>query len=344
MKALLTKNEIRSIKTTLPILKNSLYFLVTGLLFASLNSVRAVEDTIVFSSKGNIYIMTVNRTNLIEVTQGSNPSWSPDGTKIAFSFGLGRFRGDVTDIYTVDATGKNRLNLTQGRHKGNALPSWSPDGTKIAFVSNRDDNNEIYVMDADGKNLKNLTLHLDDDTCPTWSPDATKIAFWSRQVAGEIQILSDIFVMDADGTNRTDITQNPRASNRTPSWSPDGNKIAFAALSNVDRVGPWNANLDILVMNADGTNPIRLTEDAPINWLPSWSPDGKRIAFERATHERDNTDIYVMNADGTGLINLTQTPDVSEWDPSWSPLRFRYHHAANCQPGGRRSKKAARSS
>ena len=267
--------KFESIKTTLPILKNSLYFLVTGLVFASLNSVRAVGDTIAFSSKGNIYTMNTDGTNLIKLIQGSNPSWSPDGTK-------------------------------------------------IAFVSGRDDNKEIYVMNADGKNLKNLTLHLDYDTCPTWAPDGTKIAFWSRQVAGEIQMLSDIFVMDADGTNRTNITQNPRASNRTPSWSLDGNKIAFAALSNVDRVEPWNANLDIFVMNADGTNPIRLTEDARINWFPSWSPDGKRIAFERPTHEDDptTTDIYLINADGTGLVNLTQTPSVGEWDPSCKPTPF----------------------
>ena len=267
--------KFESIKTTLPILKNSLYFLVTGLVFASLNSVRAVGDTIAFSSKGNIYTMNTDGTNLIKLIQGSNPSWSPDGTK-------------------------------------------------IAFVSGRDDNKEIYVMNADGKNLKNLTLHLDYDTCPTWAPDGTKIAFWSRQVAGEIQMLSDIFVMDADGTNRTNITQNPRASNRTPSWSLDGNKIAFAALSNVDRVEPWNANLDIFVMNADGTNPIRLTEDARINWFPSWSPDGKRIAFERPTHEDDptTTDIYLINADGTGLVNLTQTPGVGEWDPSCKPTPF----------------------
>ena len=268
--------------------------------------------------------MNTDGTNLIKLTQGGGPSWAPDGTKIVFSFGLGRFLGDVVDIFVIDANGANRVNLTQGRHKGNYMPAWSPDGTKIAFVSDRDDNKEIYVMNADGKNLKNLTLHLDDDTCPTWSPDGTKIAFWSRQVAGEIQMLSDIFVMDADGANRTNITQNPRASNRTPSWSLDGNKIAFAAVRNVNRVDLWNANLDIFVMNADGTNPIKLTEDARINWFPSWSPDGKRIAFERATHEDDptTTDIYVINADGTDLVNLTQTPSVGEFDPSWKPTPF----------------------
>ena len=297
--------------------------MITGVLFTSFNSVRAVEDTIAFSSKGNIYTMNTDGRNLIELTQGDGPSWAPDGTKIVFSFGLGRWLGDVTDIYIMDANGANHVNLTKGRHKQNSLPAWSPDGTKIAFVSYRDHNHEIYVMNADGKNPKNLTLHLDDDTCPTWSPDGTKIAFWSRQVAAEIPILSDIFVMDADGANRTNITQNPRASNRTPSWSPDGSKIAYAAVRNVNREDFWNSNLDIFVMNADGTQPVRLTEDASLNWVPSWSPDGKRIVFMRQTHDDPTTaDIYLMNADGTGLRNLTQTPGVGEFDPSWKPTPF----------------------
>ena len=315
--------NLESIKTTLPILKNSLYFLVTGLLLASLNSVRAVENTIAFSSKWNIYTMNTDGTNLIELTRGDGPSWSPDGTKIVFSFGLGRWLGDVTDIYIMDANGANSVNLTKGRHKQNSMPAWSPDGTKIAFVSYRDHNHEIYTMNADGKNPKNLTLHLDSDTCPTWSPDGRKIAFESLQIAGEIPILSDIFVMDADGANRTNITQNPRASNRTPSWSPDGSKIAYAALRNVNRADFWNSDLDIFVMNVDGTNPVRLTEDASLNWFPSWSPDGKRIVFMRQTHDDPITaDIYVMNADGTGLVNLTQTPGVGEFNPSWKPTPF----------------------
>ena len=296
---------------------------MTGVLLMSLNLVRAVGDTIAFSSQGNVYTMNTDGTNLIKLAQGSTPSWSPDGTRIVFSLGFDRFPGNVADIYIMDANGANRVNLTKGRHNVNHSPAVSPDGTKIAFVSYRDHNGEIYVMNADGKSLKNLTLHLDDDTCPTWSPDGRKIAFWSRQVAEGVQNHSDIIVMDADGANRTNITQNPRASNRTPSWSPDGNRIAFAAFSNLDRVRAWNANLDIFVMNADGTHPVRLTGDARLNWLPSWSPDGRRIVFERA-HQDDPIycDIYMMNADGTGLVNLTQTPLVGEWSPSWKPTPF----------------------
>ena len=306
-----------------PSLKNILFLLVTGVLFTSLDPVRAVGDTIAFSSMGNIFTMNTDGTNLIKLAQGDSPSWSPDGTRIVFSFGLGRFRGDVTDTFVIDVNGANRVNLTKGRHKNNSVPAWSPNGTKIAFRSNRDENFDIYVMNADGKNSKNLTLHLDSDTWPTWSPDGRKIAFASLQVAEGVRNHSDIFVMDADGANRTNITQNPRASNRMPSWSPDGSKIAFAAVRDVHRVDLWNSDLDIFVMNADGTHLVRLTEDARFNWYPSWSPDGKRIVFVRATHDDiTDCDIYMMNADGTGLVNLTQTPGVGEWHPSWKPTPF----------------------
>ena len=315
--------KFESIKTTLPIFKNSLYFLVTGLLLASLSPVRAVGDAIAFSSGGNIYTIDTDGTNLVELARGSSPSWSPDGTRIVFSFGLGRWLGDVVDIYIMGANGANRVNLTQGRHHVNHSPVVSPDGKRIAFASYRDDNYEIYVMDADGKNPKNLTLHLDDDTSPTWSPDGTKIAFGSRQVREDILTHTDIFVMNAGGTNRINLTRNLQAFNNDPSWSPDGNKIANSAYSNVDRAGPGNAHIDIFVMNADGTQPRRLTEDAPVNIQPSWSSDGKRIVFMRQTHDDPITaDIYVMNADGTGLVNLIQTPGVSEFNPSWKPTPF----------------------
>ena len=85
-------------------------------------------------------------------------------------------------------------------------------------------------------------------------------------------------------------------------------RIAFTS----DRDG----NSDIYVMNADGSDVTRLTENPGHDWRPDWSPDGQLIAF---TSERDgDLDIYVMNADGSGVTQLTNNPGY-DLDPAWSP-------------------------
>ena len=100
---------------------------------------------------------------------------------------------------------------------------------------------------------------------------------------------------------------NDDAADWAPDWSPDGQRIAFES----DRDG----DLEIYVMNADGSGVTRLTDhDAP-DALAAWSPDGQRIAFMSA---RDGDfDIYVMNADGSGVTRLTN--DADDWWPAWSP-------------------------
>ena len=275
-----------------------------------------------------IYVMDADGGNQQKLTNNRDkdysPSWSPDGKRIVFMSNRdGHLRDDIPgistyEIYVMDADGGNPQNLTNDP-RDDRNPSWSPDGKRIAFVSDRDGfknddliiTYEIYVMDADGGNQQNLTNDRNDDRSPSWSPDGKRIVFSSERdghFIGDFEITYEIYVMDADGGNQQRLTEN-RKNDWSPSWSPDGKRIAFAS----DRKGDFE-NLEIYVMDADGGNQQKLTNNRFDDLRPSWSPDGKRIAFYSL---RDgNAEIYVMDDDGGNPQNLTNHPhaDVS---PEW---------------------------
>ena len=192
---------------------------------------------------------------------------------------------------------------------------------QIAFSSNRDGNWEIYVMDVDGGNQQRLTNNRHDDSSPSWSPDGKRIAFASNRFAfdGEKTLLSfDIYVIDADGSDPQRLTEN-RKDDRDPSWSPDGKRIVFRARREGHFENKFAITYEIYVMDADGGNPQRFTENRKNDWDPVWSPDGKRIAFA-SDRKGDlvNFEIYVMDADGGNQQRLTENR-VYDWSPSWSP-------------------------
>ena len=144
---------------------------------------------------------------------------------------------------------------------------------QIAFVSDRDRNDEIYVMDNDGGNQRNLTNHPSDDYAPSWSPDGTRIAFVSDRDGNY-----EIYVMDADGGNPQKLTNSPD-DDFHPSWSTDGKRIVFSSERDGHFIGEFEEiTSEIYVMDVDGGNPQRLTENRKNDWSPSWSPDGTRMS------------------------------------------------------------------
>lgn len=127
----------------------------------------------------------------------------------------------------------------------------------------------------------------------------------------------DIYVSDASGDGFVDLSQND-AWDTDPVFSPDGHRIAFWTDRHGDMsVGHGYRNTEIYVMDADGSNVRRLTHHEGWDAHPSWSNDGRRIAFDSW---RDGAgDIFVMDAaDGSGVVNLTNT-DVEDAFPIWSP-------------------------
>jgi TolB protein len=246
-------------------------------------------------------------------SEGS-PVWSPDGSRIAFCSD----RTGSWNLFTMDGDGQDVRQVTHADPSWPAGLSWAPDGRHIVFSSQRKgDEHALYIIGAGGSRER---LLLDDPgtdlSSPAWSPAGDQILFTS----GTGQEFSKIEAVRPDGTGRRLLASHGQLNYLQPAWSPDASTIAFVSMGDTRRVG--GIGPDILLMTAHGCDMRPISRLPTPGAAPSWSPDGRHIAFHAHSYCEDRDfQVYIMNLDGTG-ISRPYYYDLGAGPASWGPVYY----------------------
>ena len=295
----LTANSPRDLRLTAHRMSDFIYEKLTGE-----RGVFSTRIAYVVRENQNRYLLQIEdadgqnfQTALASKEPIISPSWSPDGTKLAYvSFEL---KKPVIYVHTV-ATGQR---VPVANFKGsNSAPAWSPDGHTLAVVLSRDGNSQVYLMGTDGSGLRRFTQSNGIDTEPFFSPDGQSVYFTSDRGGGP-----QIYRMSVAGGEATRVTFKGDY-NISPRVSPDGKTLAF-----VSRRG---GKFQIFVQDLESGQELQLT-DTVKDESPSFAPNSKILIY--ATQVGGRGVLAAVTADNRVHQRITsdQTGDVRE--PSWGP-------------------------
>ncbi len=194
----------------------------------------------------------------------SYPSISPDGKVLLYS----RLVNGKNNIFYQRIGGNNPQNLTTDANAEDWQPAFSPDGEQIAFRSNRSGGG-LFVMGATGESVKQLSKN---GYNPAWSPDGKEIVFSTVRFHNPKSrgIDGDIWAVNISNGEKRQIKTG--VDSLQPQFSPDGKRLAFWGKDEQFQRDLWTAS-------ADGSDVVRVTNDAELDWNPVWSPDGKYLYF-----------------------------------------------------------------
>ena len=222
-------------------------------------------DGILFASNRNgsfdLYWLAFAGRELSQLTSGVgnafSPDFSPDGQKIVFANQAG---GEPASIWIANRDGFNPHVLYSG---GRAIVAvaWAPDGAQLAFAMSMGlpTEYEIFTLDVDGGSPRRISVGvLGIGGSVSWSPDSRYILASAGPVGDK-----DIYRLDVDTREVVQLTRG--GDNSAPAYSPDGKYVAFNSTRN-------DGQADLYVMDADGSNLRRLTDDPEPDWGPRWEP------------------------------------------------------------------------
>ena len=314
---------------------------------------------VVFPSESNAEKHLKNLRQLTSGGENAEAYFSFDGKKLIFQSTRSGWPCDQIYIMSTDGSGVQQVSTGKGRttcayflkdgkrflysstHLGSAECPPKPDYSR-GYVWPIDKNFDIFLSDLKGK-LTRLTETPGYDAEATVSPDGKKIVFTSVR-DGDLELYS----MNTDGTGVRRLTHRVGYDGGA-FFSHDGRKIVYRTSYPADEKAKdrYQAllaehlveprQLDLYVMDADGSNPVQVTNNRAANFCPFFHPDGKRIIFASNVSDPKgrNFDLYIVNLDGTGLERVTFN-ETFDGFPMFSPDGKRLVFASNRnarQPG-----------
>ena len=284
-----------------------------------------------YVAQGEIHFIDTHTLQEWTVARGAEPTWSPNGSALAF------WRDGNVFISNPDGSAQSQVTFPTQPYTRS--PTWLPDGSLI-FGFAPPLSGAIYVRDLASGSEANLA----DGREPLWSPEGTRIAFVADSTGSGFGGSVDIYVMDPSGEALTTVGEqrgddggSPCEEGQSISWAPDDGSIAYSdgvetRISLVDveagtapvvvaagSVPAWSPDGTRLAYTGFGEQGcvIRLIspddpgEDMVLTTgsMPLWSPDGDQVAFVRSHVDHSLDDVFVISADGTGEQQLTSSRD-----------------------------------
>lgn len=276
-----------------------------------------------FGKKGQtICVLENGKTTPIE--GGLEPAYNEKLRKIMYWGGL-----DKRGLLIIDFFAKKTVRVPKTKDYSIIGFDWSHDGKKICFASRMGDKTyNLYTMNIDGTDLKKLTHYEQaigwEIAAPIWSPDDTRIAFdgpnlmrtikpnWAKTTLHP----GTIYIIDSDGSGLVNIIGKKEMGGGNAAWSPNGKTIVFEG----SMIG--SRRNDLFVYDLETKDIQRVTHDEFEDREPTFSPDGKQIAF--VSYPRDikkGSELFVINVDGTGRARLTP-PKRRQFGLTWVEDRY----------------------